>query len=141
MNYEKYVNLAYMNPLGVRLSNAIEANWSEWLALVEEAPWLSTFKSSPRLRGQPRACTPQGAIVDGWPRFKHHAIADALYVSAVWGFGVDRKHETDVFWKKELTRLQNSTVPLAGSIDVLNRLEPLPIPFRDLDDWLEHHCL
>lgn len=141
MNYEKYVALAYMNPQGTRLSASVEEGWVDWLALVERAPWLRTFRNSPKLRGASRARTPGGSIVAGWPRFKHHAIADALFVSAVWGFGFERKHETDVYWRQELTRLQGSTVPLAGSMDVMNRLDPLPIPFRELDTWLEHYCL
>lgn len=139
MNRDKYIFLAYMSPKGLRLANNVEAHWTEWLALVEGAPWLRTFKNSPRLRGKARARTPSGAIVDGWPRFMHHEIADALYSSAVWGFGVDLKHETDVFWRQELTRLQGSWNPLAGSMNVLNKLEPLPIPYRELDDWLERY--
>lgn len=133
MDTSKYVALAFSSPKGVELRSKVEEAWPQWLQHVEDAPWLKGFKDSPLLRGQARARTPNGAVVDGWPRFMHHAVADAIYATAVWGFGVARKHETDLYWERELRRLG-----YMGTLYEHSRNDDgVPRAICELDSWLD----
>lgn len=91
LNVEKYVALAYSSPLGVALANKVEEHWSEWLRKVSASPWLRNWSRS-ELKDQ-TATTPKGKPLDKdldnaclqWSN-----VALYLYVSSVWGFGVDK---------------------------------------------------
>lgn len=48
-NLTKYKELAYRSPRGTRLSALVEERWSTWLQIVDEAPWLSSWRRSPHL--------------------------------------------------------------------------------------------
>lgn len=105
-NLTKYKELAYRSPRGTRLSALVEERWSAWLQIVDEAPWLSSWRRSPHLvrsvdasapgasdptatpdapRPHAPATTPFGAQVEPG----HQAyIALYIYVAAVWGYGI-----------------------------------------------------
>lgn len=103
-NLTKYKELAYRSPRGTRLSALVEERWSAWLQIVDEAPWLSSWRRSPHLvrsvdgvsapTATPptltpvhstRATTPFGAQVEPG----HQAyIALYIYIAAVWGYGI-----------------------------------------------------
>ena len=99
-NLTKYKELAYRSPRGTRLSALVEERWSTWLQIVDEAPWLSSWRRSPHLvrsvdgvpapapdapRPHAPATTPFGAQVEPG----HQAyIALYIYVAAVWGYGI-----------------------------------------------------
>ena len=100
-NLTKYKELAYRSPRGTRLSALVEERWSTWLQIVDEAPWLSSWRRSPHLvrsvdeaptpapahstRKHAPATTPFGAQVEPG----HQAyIALYIYIAAVWGYGI-----------------------------------------------------
>lgn len=100
-NLTKYKELAYRSPRGTRLSALVEERWSTWLQIVDEAPWLSSWRRSPHLvrsvdgisapapvhstRPHAPATTPFGAQVEPG----HQAyIALYIYIAAVWGYGI-----------------------------------------------------
>lgn len=70
----KYQDIAFSTPAGIRLARKVEDAWREWVLEVENAGWLRNFSRSKFL-------SEGGTGVEG--------IARALYVTAVWGFGVD----------------------------------------------------
>lgn len=107
-NLTKYKELAYRSPRGSRLSALVEERWSDWLQIVDEAPWLANWRRSPHLvrsvdgilasaPSAPTAAsalntdkhapatTPFGAQVEPG----HQAyIALYTYIAAVWGYGI-----------------------------------------------------
>lgn len=89
---EKYIALAYSSPRGLALAELVEERWHEWVAKVEQAPWLRNWVRSP-LRGQV-ATTPRGALCDKVANDPDLApwssIALAIYVNTVWGIGLDK---------------------------------------------------
>ena len=154
---EKYQALAFSSPKGLLLSDAVEADWSTWLKIVEGAPWLRHWN-----RFDSRAFpigTPQGKVAQG-DRF-YQAIGLQIYVNAVWGFGVDSWFDAPLF---PANRSQlgpksgyvNVTQPLVELLklqgvhcigDARNNLwdnkiligmgRYIPIEFGDLDRWLQ----
>lgn len=115
-NLTKYKELAYRSPRGTRLSALVEERWSNWLQIVDEAPWLSSWRRSPHLvrsvDGVPAstsssATTPAPSAPAPAPVHStrknapattpfgaqvepgHQAyIALYIYVAAVWGYGI-----------------------------------------------------
>lgn len=99
-NLTKYKELAYRSPRGTRLSALVEERWSDWLQIVDEAPWLANWRRSPHLvrpvdahalndsapaHKHAPATTPFGAQVEPG----HQAyIALYIYTAAVWGYGI-----------------------------------------------------
>lgn len=141
MDTSRYAALAFSSPEGLAIRDMVEEAWPQWLQLVEDAPWLRNFQGSPMLRGQTRARTPCGVIVPGWPRFKHHAIADAIYATTVWGFGVEHKPKEDLYWEKQARKLLahwpgRPSLGLYGLCETRKSNGPLPLMFKDCDGWL-----
>lgn len=137
MNTDKYIALAFASPRGLKLRTRVERAWPQWLQQVENARWLRNFKGSPLLRKKSRARTPDGAFVPKWPLYKHHAVADAIYATAVWGFGVEGRSENDPYWEQQA---KDFSVVNSVGIYGLNKTRVdghLPEMFRDLDRWLD----
>lgn len=137
MNTSKYIALALASPAGLSWRAKVEEAWPQWLQHVEDAPWLRNFRDSPLLKIKTRARTPWGAIVDGWPRYPHHGVADAIFSTVVWGFGVEQRHWTEDYWKQQCLRLcSNYSVGIYGR-NGSRREVGFPVMFQELDDWLE----
>lgn len=137
MNTTKYVALAFSSPKGLEFRNRVEGAWAQWLQRVEGAPWLWNFKGSTLWDKQGKARTPSGVVVAGWPRYPHHAIADFVYATAVWGFGIEGRSPNEKYWEQEARRYQvvNSANPygLCGTKTNVG----LPLMFKELDEWLD----
>lgn len=73
-NVRKYQDIAFSTPAGIKLARKVEDAWHEWVDEVENAGWLRNFSRS-------KFFAEGGTGVEG--------IARALYITAVWGFGVD----------------------------------------------------
>lgn len=73
-NVRKYQDIAFSTPAGIRLARKVDDAWHEWVDKVENAGWLRNFSRSKFFSG-------------GTPDIQ--GIARAIYVAAVWGFGVD----------------------------------------------------
>lgn len=141
MNTSKYVALALSSPKGIKLREKVEEAWPQWLQHVEDATWLRNFKDSPLLKKQEQACTPEGAPVAEWYRYPHHAVADAIYATVVWGFGMEGRHEYDTYWSKT-AREMLSHWPGRTSISIYGLCETktssnMPRMFAELDSWLD----
>lgn len=83
-NVEKYVALAFSQPKGVRLQALVEDAWPEWCATVNMAPWLPYWRKAPAYVAN--ATTPKGKTC---PALSCGNVPQAIYVAAVWGFGVE----------------------------------------------------
>lgn len=83
---EKYTSLASANPQGIALRHLVEEHWTEWLDIVETAPWTRNWSRSPLRKATVPAATPCGKQVSGG--YTKYAIASAVYAQAVWGYGM-----------------------------------------------------
>lgn len=141
MNTDKYIALALSSPRGLKFRNDIDKAWPQWLQIVEDAHWLRNFRGSPLLRRATKAHTPNGVLVDEWTHYPHYPVADAIYATVVWGFGVERKDITDNYWYKTAMDMLShwSKRPCISVYDshLLKAPGVLPVMFRDLDNWLD----
>lgn len=86
----KYKTIAAGSEPGKALYNLANDRWTEWLQIVEEAPWLRNWRKSPLwtpldgTRGV--ASCPRGEIVEG--SWQHHRIATYIFTNAIWGYGM-----------------------------------------------------
>ena len=115
-NLTKYKELAYRSPRGTRLSALVEERWSNWLHIVDEAPWLSNWRRSPHLvrsvdgvsaptSSSATLPTPNAPAAAPAHTTRTHApattpfgaqvepghqayIALYIYIAAVWGYGI-----------------------------------------------------
>lgn len=84
---DKYRALAGGSTAGMRLAMLVEQHWSSWLDYVEKAPWLRNWTRSSRYTTDSCASTPAGTQLPG-TLYKRHAIATAIYVETIWGYGM-----------------------------------------------------
>lgn len=158
-NLTKYKELAYRSPRGTRLSALVEERWSDWLQIVDEAPWLSSWRRSPHIvrnsyEGHPAPpMTPFGAPVE----FGHQAyIALYTYVAAVWGYGIlgwlsnpgksmgeigvntQSSHALKAIYELQGVKHCNSTRTYLLDDSIYRGTGFIvPCEFGDLDRWLE----
>lgn len=130
-NLDKYIALAHMQPpRGITLCGLVEENWQQWLDIVEKAAWLRTWVSSPlRVSGS----------VEG--------IAQAVFTSAVWGYGIDRwspyskkgsKASMDALIKLQGGRASLGTRTLVWDTQLQKSCGAfVPVEYAALDRWLE----
>ena len=130
-NLEKYIALAHMQPpRGIALCALVEGNWRQWLDIVEKAVWLRTWANSP-LRAS-------GSVEE---------IAQAIYASAVWGYGFDgwspyskkgSKASMDSLIKLQGGRASLGTRTLVWDAQLQKSCGALvPVEYATLDRWLE----
>lgn len=143
----KYIALAYGSPAGNNLTQLVEKNWSSWVQIVDEAPWLKNWKRSPYYRNQqqkqqsgytqPHASgTPLGHSVEG-PDMQQQ-VARCIYVETVWQYGWLADQNTrriyEAFW--QLQKRPNSVYTVDAGIYRGTKLI-VPPEVGDLDRWLE----
>ena len=136
----KYIALAYGSPAGNRLAQLVEKNWSSWVQIVDEAPWLKNWRRSPyyqKTYTQPRASsTPLGHSVEGLDI--QTQIARCVYVETVWLYGwltnQDTRHIYEAFWRlqKRPTTVYTVDAGIYQGTKVI-----LPPEVGDLDRWLD----
>ena len=130
-NIEKYIALAHMQPpRGVALCTLVEGNWQQWLDIVEKSVWLRTWVNSP-LRASESV----------------EEVAQAIYTSAVWGYGFDRwspyskkgsKASMDSLIKLQGGRASLGTRTLVWDTKLQESCGALvPVEYATLDRWLE----
>ena len=130
-NIEKYVALAHMQPpRGIALCTLVEGNWQQWLDIVEKAVWLRTWSNS--------SLKTAGSI---------EGVAQAIYTSAVWGYGMDKwspyskrgsKASMDVLVKLQGGRASLGTRTLVWDTHLQESCGALvPVEYATLDRWLE----
>lgn len=155
----KYKKLAYGSVAGAKLLQKVEDNWFQWSNIVSNAPWLRNWVRS--IWYNRPGVSPLG-LSYSTPAGKHEvdgaAIATAIYVSAVWGFGVRDWFQNGSITRHtrgqtklgqgandastEIFRLQNVRCPNpARSYMWDDKLYRgcgifMPIEFGELDRWL-----
>ena len=118
---QKYIDIAYKSPRGIRLLEAAKNHWSEWLRIFEDSYYSSRWKDVKRI-GQ----TPWGELSDGG--YVEDA-ATIIFETMVWGYGIDN-------WANKPSKVQ---------VEALRRLrrtgarfvEGSPPEFILLDKWLD----
>lgn len=142
-NVEKYKALTYGNPKGVQFRQLIDANWKDWLEIVENASWLSNWRQSDIYKVDRAAVSPGGCVYAGYPR---QIIAANVFAEAVWGFGLAdwlRGDRVSPEVPRSLYRLQCVKCPNALRNHQWD--QPIyrgcgiqiPCEYGDLDRWLE----
>lgn len=118
---QKYIDIAYRSPRGVRLVAAAKTKWSEWLRLFEDSFYSGRWKNVKHVGLTPWGDTHDGGYVED--------AATLIFETMVWGFGVDN-------WANKPYKVQ---------VDALRRLnrqgakfvEGAPPEFVLLDKWLD----
>lgn len=122
-NVRKYQDIAFSTPAGIKLARKVEDAWREWVLEVENAGWLRNFSRS-------KFFSEGGTGVEG--------IARALYVTAVWGFGVDEwvpKFTAGVLPSKSWVRSAGGMSMAAGPFPAICRLQGIRYP-SSTRNWL-----
>lgn len=115
-NVRKYQDIAFSTPAGIKLARKVEDAWREWVDKVENAGWLRNFSRS-------KFFSEGGTGVEG--------IARALYVTAVWGFGVDEwvpKFTAGMLPSKSWARSAGGLSMAAGPFPAICRLQGIHSP-------------
>lgn len=157
---DKYVSLALGNPNGLKLSEKVEDHWAGWVDTVEQAGWFKYWKRS-------KCSTDHSATPTGRP-FEWDSdaagVALAVYVAAVWGFGVDHWLRPGSYGitSKLLSPAPNRTQQLRNMMSTISRLQgrkrvdklrrfsiddklfrgcalEIPAEFGTLDRWLQSY--
>lgn len=115
-NVRKYQDIAFSTPAGIRLARKVDDAWSEWVDEVANAGWLRNFSRSKFFSGD-------GTGVEG--------IARALYIAAVWGFGVDEwvpRFTAGTLPSKAWARSAGGLTMAAGPFPAICRLQGIRSP-------------
>ena len=117
---QKYKDMAYKSPNGVRLLKQVQARWKEWLRILESSYYVSRWKGTKRIGLTPWGVEHGGNYVED--------AATLIFETMVWGFGVEGWTHKDI--KK-----------MARELEKLNRegsrfVEGAPPEFLLLDRWL-----
>ena len=146
---DKYIAIAYGSPVGSVMLNMVEERWPEWLKIVDDAPWLRNWVKSD-LYSKRVEDTPFEYQASGVYQDQHSAIANALFVEAVWGFGFIGWYDPDS--SVDGVRLKigpaSRTIYSLQGLHAANPLRQfqwsplydevlLPYEFGELNDWLE----
>lgn len=144
-NIEKYKSLAGGNPRGILLRTMVDQEYVHWLEIVETAPWLRNWGRSSLYdcENAPRShcCDPSGNLIKQGYRFQHYRIANAVYATTVWGFGMCNWTDTDAYGA--MIRLQGLSAPNKLRQYMFDsRLRQtcginMPLEVGELDKWLE----
>lgn len=131
---EKYKALAFGRNDGIKLADLVEGEWSGWTNIVARAPWLRLWRKS--VYWDRQGTTPMGReCAAPWCPMDVTAIALAIYVTAVWGFGLD-------CWERNYIKIQRalSEVQHVATGNIQRRYflcnGGLPQEFVTLDEWL-----
>ena len=121
INPQKYIDIAYKSPRGVKLVEAAKKRWPEWLRLFEDSFYSSRWKDVKHLGSDPWGVKHNGGYVED--------AATLIFETMVWGFGVDN-------WSHRPYKIQ------VEALRRLNRrgarsIEGTPPEFVLLDRWLE----
>lgn len=121
INPQKYIDIAYKSPRGIRLVEAARTNWRAWLRLFEDSFYSSRWKDVKHL-----GITPWGEPQDGG--YVEDA-ATLIFETMVWGYGVDN-------WANKPQKVQ------VEALRKLNRqgarfVEGAPPEFILFDKWLD----
>lgn len=122
-NVRKYQDIAFSTPAGIRLARKVEDAWPEWVDEVANARWLRNFSRSKFFSGGGGAEAGSEAGVEG--------IARALYVAAVWGFGVDEwvpRYTAGTLPSKAWARSAGGLTMAAGPFPAICRLQGIRSP-------------
>lgn len=120
MYMDKYKALAFQSPLGKILTLKVEANWNDWINLLERNNIPQTFKRLGYTKDA--ACCPED-----------------IYAAAIWGYGVSnwlegQKDPADFCAKNFFKGNRKAD---SGQLRYVNNT---PIWFYLLDQWLESLC-
>lgn len=150
---EKYVAIAYQQPVGIILHKMVEDEWDSWQKKVSEAPWLKHWNRSQALHE--RSLKPSGVSC---AEYAGGSLPLLLYTTAVWGFGVESWLKGPSMALRPLSKSSAIRVnePMKFILDRQHVKSPsaeraylwddilyrgcgisLPTEFGDLDRWLE----
>lgn len=144
----KYKAMVGGNPQGRELIRLADEHWSDWLIKVSNAPWLRNWQRSQLYSSKvDDMYTPLGRKVgDSRLAIRHNRIAEAIYATAVWGFGMDNWLNTkntqrgpamQTILKMQRVRYPNAARtymwdgPIYRGCGIF-----IPCEYGDLDRWL-----
>ena len=118
---QKYIDMAYKSPRGVRLVEAAKKRWPEWLRLFEDSFYSSRWKDVKHVGLTPWNELSSGGYVED--------AATLIFETMVWGYGVDNwAHKPYKVQVEALKRLKRNGARF---------LEGAPPEFILLDKWLD----